>query len=294
VASLLCGGRRKVALIVLILLALSLASTVAMQPGDRSPDSGSPIGYTGLRPDWVRVPPFHLTQTPSPVAIQPDPATPTMLPLSTPTPVEPPPTAEAPPPTETIGIAGVLVPIEAPPSPAAPPVESPPLPAESPSPPVENPPPPTETPSPPAPVVTEGLDLAFAAAIVELTNQARLANGLTPLTEHPALVAAAQKYADLHAHVSSDRLDHNLNGSTLASRIEAEGYTGWAFLAENLVWVSADPPLSPAETVQQWLNSSAHRSNMLNSTVNEIGVGCYLSSAQQPFRICVQDFGARP
>jgi uncharacterized protein YkwD len=32
---------------------------------------------------------------------------------------------------------------------------------------------------------------------------------------------------------------------------------------------------------------------MLNPTVNEIGVGCYVSAAQQPFRICVQDFGAR-
>jgi uncharacterized protein YkwD len=293
VAGLLCGGRRKVALIVLILLALSLASIIAMQPGGRAPDSRSPIGYTGLRPDWVRVP--SLPPTPPPDAIQPAPATPTTLPLPSPTPVEPSPTAEAPPPTETITIAGVLVPIEASPSPIAPPpVESPTLPAESPSPPVESHPPPTESPSPPAPAVTEGLDLAFAAAIVELTNQARLANGLTPLTEHPALVAAAQKYADLHAHVSPDRLDHNLNGSTLDSRIEAEGYAGWTFLAENLVWGSADPPLSPAETVQEWLNSPAHRSNMLNPTVNEIGVGCYLSAGQQPFRICVQDFGARP
>jgi uncharacterized protein YkwD len=142
--------------------------------------------------------------------------------------------------------------------------------------------------------VTEGLDLAFASEIVELTNQTRLANGLNPVTENQALVASAQGYADLHAHVSPDRLDHNLNGSTLDSRIEAEGYAGWTFLAENLVWGSADPSLSPAEAVQQWLDSPAHRDNLLNPTVNEIGVGCYVSAAQQPFRICVQDFGARP
>ena len=141
--------------------------------------------------------------------------------------------------------------------------------------------------------MSEGLDLAFAAAIVELTNRARLANGLAPLAEHPALVASAQGYADLHAHVSPDRLDHTLNGSTLDSRIEAEGYAGWTFLAENLWWGSVEPSLSPAEAVQQWLDSPAHRANMLNPTVNEIGVGCYVSAAQQPFRICVQDFGAR-
>lgn len=142
--------------------------------------------------------------------------------------------------------------------------------------------------------MTEGSDLAFAQAIVELTNQARVANGLAPLAEHPALVAAAQEYADLHAHLSPDRLDHRLNGSTIDSRAEAEGYTGWTFLAENLVWASVEPPLSPADAVQQWLASPAHRGNILNPAVNETGVGCYVSASERPFRICVQDFGARP
>jgi uncharacterized protein YkwD len=188
----------------------------------------------------------------------------------------PPPLVETPAPTETIAIAGVFRPIEIPPSPtasAAPPTASPTLPR--------------------TPVATEGPDLAFAEAILALTNQQRLANGLAPLAEHPALVAAAQEYADLHAHVSPDRLDHSLNGSTLDSRAEAEGYAGWTFLAENLVWSGFDPPLSPAETIQQWLASPAHRDNMLNPAVEETGVGCYVSAAERPFRICVQDFGVR-
>jgi uncharacterized protein YkwD len=198
------------------------------------------------------------------------------------------PTAEAPspvetaPPSETIAIAAVSPPTEAPPSAtAAAPPESTAPPSASPAP-------------PPAFTTTEGLDLAFAGAIVELTNQARLANGLTPLAEHPALVAAAQEYAELHAHVSPDRLDHGLNGSTLDSRAEAEGYAGWTFLAENLVWSGFDPPLSPEEAVQQWLASPAHRDNLLNPTIEEMGVGCYVSATARPFRICVQEFGARP
>ena len=155
--------------------------------------------------------------------------------------------------------------------------------------------PPTASPWPPlAPAVTEGPDLAFAQAIAELTNQARLANGLNPLAERSALVAAAQQYADLHAHLSPDRLDHGLNGSTIGSRAEADGYVGWTFLAENLVWCGFDPPLSPEDIVQLWLASPAHRDNMLNPTVNETGAGCYVSAAERPFRICVQDFGARP
>lgn len=282
VAGLLPNRKGKAALIALTigLLSLSLAPTVAVRPGSRSLTS-----YAGLRPDWMRLPTVvRPGQTPSPTATQAAPATPEQPgPVLTPAPTEPEslptveaPTPEEPPtPTETIAIAGVSPPAEAPPSAtaAAPPAASP-------------------TPSP-GPVVTEGPDLAFAEAILALVNEERLANGLNPLAQHPALVAAAEEYADLHAHLSPDRLDHRLNGSTLSSRVEAEGYTAWTFLAENLVWSGFDPPLSPAEVVQQWLASPTHRNNLLNPSVGETGIGCYVSSAQQPFRICVQDFGAR-
>jgi uncharacterized protein YkwD len=121
-----------------------------------------------------------------------------------------------------------------------------------------------------------------------------VANGLPSLSEHPALLAAAQEYADLHAHVSPDRLAHNLNGSTLGSRIGAKNYTGWTLLAENIAWGTVDPSLSPADILQLWLGSPSHRENIMNPTLNETGVGCYVSGAEEPFRICVQDFGARP
>ncbi len=279
-AGLLSDRKGKAALIALILglLSLSVAPTLTIRPDGRSSDGQLPAGYAGLRPDWVRLSPA----TPVPPATVAETAVPTPERREpTPTPAEPMPTAEAPspvetaPPSETIAIAAVSPPTEAPPSATA---------AA----------PPESTAPPPAFTTTEGLDLAFAGAIVELTNQARLASGLTPLAEHLALVAAAQEYADLHAHVSPDRLDHGLNGSTLDSRAEAEGYAGWTFLAENLVWSGFDPPLSPEEAVQQWLASPAHRDNLLNPTIEEMGVGCYVSAAARPFRICVQEFGARP
>ena len=263
-------------MLILAVVSLIPARDVAMRPASPPPVGRPSMGYAGLRPDWVRLP--ASSPTPSPTALQAaPPATPEPLPTVE---ITPPPTVEAPLPTETIAIAAVATPVEALPSATAVLVESP-APA-------------TQSPSPTsAPAAAEGLDLAFAAAIVDLTNEARLADGLNPVTQHPALVAAAQKYADLHAHVSPDRLDHGLNGSTLNSRAEAEGYAGWTFLAENLLWLSFEPSLSPAEAVQQWLASSAHRDNILNPTVNEIGVGCYVSFAARPFRICVQDFGAR-
>lgn len=271
------SGKGRAALIALALasLALSLTPTVAQRPAVRFPDGRGTASNasTGLRPDWVRLPPaVPAGPTLPPTAVEPTPTTPPAeQPLVAPASPAPLTAIEAAP-AETIDIAAVASPTEAPP-PAAPPIESP-VP-------------------PPAPAVAEGPDPAFAAAIVELTNEARLANDLAPLAEQPALVAAAQEYADLHARISPDRLDHGLNGSTLDSRAEAEGYTGWTFLAENLVWTSFQPPLSPAETVQQWLDSPAHRGNILNPTIKETGVGCYVSVAGRPFRICVQEFGAR-
>lgn len=78
------------------------------------------------------------------------------------------------------------------------------------------------------------------------------------------------------------------DGSTLSSRAEAAGYTGWSYLAENLyVGFYGDPA---ANIVQVWAASPAHRSGMLSDLAAEIGVGCYLSG---DYRWCVQDFGAR-
>jgi len=265
VTSLLRNRKGKAALIALVLglLTLSLTATVAQWPSARPM-----VSYVGLRPDWVRLPLATPSPPPTVVAATPTPqASPT---VASPAPVEPP---EA---SEPMPEAAIPPPAEAPVSVAA---------AEL--------PPASPTPSP-TPTVTEGPDPPYAQMLLDLTNEARLANGLAPLATDPALAAAAQEYAELHAYLSPDRLDHHLNGSNIDSRAEAEGYSGWTLMAENLVWCSADSSPSPADVVQQWLASAAHRDNILNPTLNETGVGCYVRASEQPFRICVQDFGARP
>ena len=70
--------------------------------------------------------------------------------------------------------------------------------------------------------------------------------------------------------------------------MEAAGYSGWTYLAENLYrGFSGDA----AETiVQAWAASPGHYSNMLGEQITEIGVGCYVSG---DLRWCVQDFGDR-
>ena len=267
----LLGNRiEKTAFLVLIfgLLALTLVPSMT-QPSAVRP----PAGYAGLRPDWVRLPPITPAPSPAPTEVAP-------IPPPEPSPtaeIVAPPAVEADPPPEPIAIAA------APPSAEAPPSDAP------------EAAPPTIAEAPPAePTITEGLDLALAEDIVALTNQTRLANGLTALVENPALVAAAEAYADLHAHVSPDRLDHTLNGSTVGTRADAAGYVGWMFLGENLVWSTFDGCRSAEDLVQGWLNSPAHRDNMLNPALNEIGVGCYVAAGEQPFCICAQEFGVRP
>jgi uncharacterized protein YkwD len=274
VAGLFRNRIEKTALLVLVFGLFALIPVPAMTHPSAA---RRPAGYTGLRPDWVRLPPAP--PTPSPIPIQ---ITPTPPPEPSPTAeIVAPPTVEAEPPPEPIAIAAVP-PSAVPPSAEAPPSDTPEV------------APPTVAETPPEPAVTEGLDLALAEDIVALTNQTRLANGLTALVEHPALVAAAEAYADLHAHVSPDRLDHTLNGSTVGTRADAAGYVGWMFLGENLIWSTFDGCRSAEDLVQEWLNSPAHRGNMLNPALNEIGVGCYVSAGEQPFCICAQEFGVRP
>jgi uncharacterized protein YkwD len=126
-----------------------------------------------------------------------------------------------------------------------------------------------------------------AASIVSLTNDLRTQQGLPPLTANGALASAARTYAETMA--SNDWFAHDgPDGSTLSSRVQAAGYTGWSYLAENLYGGFYREPA--ANIIQMWAASPGHRSAMLSEAAKEIGVGCYVSG---DYRWCVQDFGAR-
>src|SRR3989304_443650 len=73
---------------------------------------------------------------------------------------------------------------------------------------------------------------AAPAAVYALTNELRAENGLPPLAINSALDMAADRYGatlaanDWFAHEGPD-------GSTLRSRAEAAGYSGWGYLLGN-------------------------------------------------------------
>jgi len=148
------------------------------------------------------------------------------------------------------------------PTPIPPPTAAPaPQPASQPAPPPAPQPATTLTPSPapPPPPPQRYADAEAAAAIVTLTNDLRAQHGLPPLTANGALAAAAQAYAETMA--TNNWLAHDgPDGSTLSSRAEAAGYSGWSYLAENLYRGFYGDSL--ANIVQVWAASPAHLNAM--------------------------------
>jgi len=98
---------------------------------------------------------------------------------------------------------------------------------------------------------------ALAQRTLDLTNELRAQRGRDPFVMHPKLMASAQAYACEMAR-SGVFSHHGKNGSTAKRRLARKGCNG-GFVAENLT----AGPTSPAEAVQEWMNSSGHKKIML-------------------------------
>ena len=143
----------------------------------------------------------------------------------------------------------------------------------------------TQTPTPPpAPLVVPAPTVAAAApsvaippteqAIIDLTNQQRMLNGLAPLAASGKLVQAAQIHAGNMAQLN--QMSHVLTGVAqpdLVSRAQAVGYC-YAKLGENIAFRYAGAP----EVVTGWMNSAGHKANILDPGFTEIGVAIAANS----------------
>ena len=101
--------------------------------------------------------------------------------------------------------------------------------------------------------------------------------------------------------VSASFFDHTSSGgSTMVDRIRRSGYTSrassWA-LGENIAWGSG--ALSTAAQIHRsWMRSAGHRSNVLQRSFREIGIGIETGlpvrlSAAQSGATFTADFGFR-
>ena len=104
--------------------------------------------------------------------------------------------------------------------------------------------------------------------VLNLINQERSNAGLNPLLLQSQLDSAANNHSedmavkDFFSHTSS-------NGTNWSDRISAV-YQG-SRLAENISAGLA----TPADVVQQWMNSRPHRANILDPNLEHIGIGYY-------------------
>lgn len=109
----------------------------------------------------------------------------------------------------------------------------------------------------------------FEERVLELTNQYRIDNGLSPLTLNVLLDQAANNHSQNMAE--QDFYDHtDLGGNGVGNRVSQIGYQ-FSWVGENI----AAGYLTPEDVVQGWIDSPGHRANLLNPNFEEIGVGYY-------------------
>ena len=108
----------------------------------------------------------------------------------------------------------------------------------------------------------------MCARVVELVNQERAKQGLSPLSTMTNLTAAA----NIRAPELVVLFDHNRpDGTQCFTALREANVTGYFTAGENI----AAGYSTPEAVVNGWMNSSGHRANILNSSFTHIGVGYY-------------------
>ena len=103
--------------------------------------------------------------------------------------------------------------------------------------------------------------------VVALVNQERDEAGCSPVTVDDRLASAAQDHSQDQADMG--KMTHTgSDGSTVGKRATRAGYD-WRKIGENV----ASGTTSPERAMQLWMNSSAHRANIVNCAFRHIGVG---------------------
>jgi uncharacterized protein (TIGR03000 family) len=111
------------------------------------------------------------------------------------------------------------------------------------------------------------LDLnADEKMILSLINKEREKASLQPLTTDPKLNRAARTHSLNMA--KQKKMSHELDGKGPADRLKDGGYPFRTF-GENCAMGALTPP----SALQMWMNSEAHKANILTSEFTETGIG---------------------
>jgi uncharacterized protein YkwD len=99
--------------------------------------------------------------------------------------------------------------------------------------------------------------------LVQFINRERVARGLRPVALSADITAVARGWADQMA--ATDRLSHNPSFS--------RQLCCWARVSENVGYTKPFDAQAAVRLHQAFMNSAGHRANVLNPSVNEVGVG---------------------
>jgi hypothetical protein len=119
---------------------------------------------------------------------------------------------------------------------------------------------------------------AYEQYILELVNAERAKIGAQPLAFDGDLNESAELHSDWM--LDFDVFSHTgANGSSAGNRMAAAGYSftgSWSW-AENIAWMSARSPSGWQDEAlglhTNLMNSTGHRTNILNANFREIGIG---------------------
>jgi len=111
---------------------------------------------------------------------------------------------------------------------------------------------------------------AFAQEIFELTNAARITEGLSPLSINVKLVAVATKRAE---EISVSFAHERPSGASWETVLEEYEAAPYRTASENIVRSSA--PATAKRFIEGLMNSPSHRENILHPAFTRLGVGVY-------------------
>src|SRR4051794_30520749 len=101
--------------------------------------------------------------------------------------------------------------------------------------------------------------------VLQAMNSDRQANGIPGLRWSPKLANTAGAWAANESGVNS------MYHQDLSSLLYSADYNGWYTLGENLM--VGPGSMSVAQMEGAWMNSPAHRANILNGSFNAVGIG---------------------
>lgn len=108
---------------------------------------------------------------------------------------------------------------------------------------------------------------AYVDQVITLVNAERAKEGLQPLAKNDTLCEAAQvRSEELVTKFSHTRPD----GSDCFTILNDFNVSYWS-AGENIAYGQSTPEI----VMDDWMNSTGHRANILASDYNQIGVGCY-------------------